>query len=318
MAFRRTSSIEMRTPAVLSAGLHVVALVAAIVNFDLFSHPPIEPEPVMVDFVKIDKHAAAPTIGVQDPQPKDAKIAEETSKAPPPKTTEAKPTPPEPPKKEVAEAKPIAPAPVEKPKPEPPKPTEDVVALKPKQPEPPKEEKKIEPPKPEPPKPEVKKVEPPKPPPPKPPEKKKPDVDSLVDSILKNNDKNPPIKTPQQSPQKPKEITRQASMAPQLSAVVTASEIEGVRSKIRPCWNPTPGARDQPIVTLTVQMNQDGTPVKADIQDTGRYSRDPVFRSAADAAYRAVMNPRCQPWPLPTDRFNGWHTITFNFDPRDY
>jgi hypothetical protein len=107
-------------------------------------------------------------------------------------------------------------------------------------------------------------------------------------------------------------------MAPQLSAVVTASEIEGVRSKIRPCWNPTPGARDQPIVTLTVQMNQDGTPVKADIQDTGRYSRDPVFRSAADAAYRAVMNPRCQPWPLPTDRYNGWHTITFNFDPRDY
>ena len=86
MAFRRTSSIEMRTPAVLSAGLHVVALVAAIVNFDLFSHPPIEPEPVMVDFVKIDKHAAAPKIGVQDPQPKDAKIAEETTKAPPPKT----------------------------------------------------------------------------------------------------------------------------------------------------------------------------------------------------------------------------------------
>ncbi|HEY4170515.1 MAG TPA: hypothetical protein VGM96_27220, partial [Reyranella sp.] len=66
MAFRSASSIEMRTPAVLSAGLHVFALVAAIVNFDLFSHPPIEPEPVMVDFVKIDKHAAAPKIGVQD------------------------------------------------------------------------------------------------------------------------------------------------------------------------------------------------------------------------------------------------------------
>jgi hypothetical protein len=133
-----------------------------------------------------------------------------------------------------------------------------------------------------------------------------------------NKDKNPPIKTPQQSPQRPKEITRQAAVAPQLAAVVTASEIEGVRSKIRPCWNPTPGAREQPIVTLTVEMNQDGTPVKAEVQDTGRYNRDQVFRSAADAAYRAVMNPRCQPWPLPSDRYNGWHTITFNFDPRDY
>ncbi len=307
----------MRTPAILSAAVHVVALVVAIANFDWFRSPPIEPEPVMVDFVKIDKHAAAPKVGVQPPQPKDAKLAEETSKAPPPKTVEAQPTP-EPPKKEVAEAKPIAPAPVEKPKPEPPKPTEDVVALKPKQPEPPKEEKKIEPPKPEPPKPEVKKVEPPKPPPPKPPEPKKPNVDALVDSILKNNDKNPPIKTPEQSPQRPKEITRTAPVAPQLSAVVTASEIEGVREKIRPCWNPTPGARESPIVTMTVQMNTDGTPVKAEIQDTGRYSRDPVFRSAADAAYRAVMNPRCQPWPLPMDRASGWRTITFNFDPRDY
>jgi hypothetical protein len=140
----------------------------------------------------------------------------------------------------------------------------------------------------------------------------------MVDDILKNIDKNPPIKTPEKSPQRPKEITRQAAAAPQLSSVVTASEIENVRQKIKPCWNPTPGAREQPIVTMTVQMNQDGTPVKAEIQDTGRYSRDPVFRSAADAAYRAVMNPRCQPWPLPSDRFNGWRTITFDWNPSDY
>src|ERR1700759_4498997 len=114
MACRRPSSVEMRTPAVLSAGVHVVALVLAVVNLPWFSHPPIEPEPVMVDFVKIDKKAAAPKIGVQDRQPKEAKIAEETTKAPPPKTAEAQPTPPAPPQ-EVAEAKPIAPAGVEKP-----------------------------------------------------------------------------------------------------------------------------------------------------------------------------------------------------------
>ena len=57
---------------------------------------------------------------------------------------------------------------------------------------------------------------------------------------------------------------------------------------------------------------------KAAVQDTGRYHNDPVFRAAADAAHRALMNPRCQPWPLPSDRYNGWRTITFNFDPRDY
>jgi hypothetical protein len=65
-------------------------------------------------------------------------------------------------------------------------------------------------------------------------------------------------------------------------------------------------------------MNQDGTPVKAEIKDTGRYGNDPTFRAAADAAHRAVMNPRCQPWPLSAEKFNAWRTITFNFDPRDY
>jgi hypothetical protein len=336
MPVRGPSSIEMRTPAVLSAGVHVVAMVAAIVNFNFFDRPPqMEPEPVMVEFEAIAKKAAAPKIGVQEQQPEKAKIAEETSKAPPPKTAEPPPPPPppppEPPKPQVAEAKPEPPKPEVK-KPEPPKPTEELIAMKPKEPEPPKEEKKPEPPKPEPPKPEVKKPdppkpeppkvvekkpEPPKPPPPKPTPKKDP-VDSLLDDILKNNDKNPPIKTPQQSPQRPKEITRQAAMAPEFAAVVTASEVEGVRQKIRPCWNTFGGAKEAPIVTLVVQMNQNGTPVEADFKDTGRYNNDPVYRSAADSARRAIMNPRCQPWPLSPEKFGSWRTITFNFDPRDY
>ncbi|CAN5734760.1 hypothetical protein BH10PSE6_BH10PSE6_46800 [soil metagenome] len=334
MADRPLSSVEMRTPAVLSAGVHVVAMVAAVVNFNFFNTPPIEPEPVMVDFVQIATKAAAPKVGVQEQQPEKAKIAEETSKAPPPKTADPPPPPPAPPEppKEVVEAKPVPPVPVEKPKPDPPKPTQDLIAMKPKEPDPPREDKKPdppkpeppkpevkkpEPPKPEPPKPEVKKVEPPKPPPPKPVPKKDP-VDSLLDSILKNDDKNPPIKTPQQSPQRPKEITRQAPMAPDFAQVVTASEVEGVRQKIRPCWNTIGGAREAPVVTLVVQMNQNGTPVEADFKDSGRYNNDPVYRSAADAARRAIMNPRCQPWPLSAEKYTSWRTITFNFDPRDY
>ncbi len=314
--FDRRDSMEMRTPAILSAGLHVVALVAAVVNLNLFSHPPIEPEPVMVEFEAIAKHAAAPKVGVQEQQPEKAKIADETTKAPPPKTGELPPAP-EAPKKEVAEAVPVPKPEQKKVEVDKPKPAEDVIALKPKEPEPPKVDKPD--PKPEP-KPEVKKPEP-KPPvsPPKPPPKHE-TVDNIVDSILKNTDKNPPIKTPQQAPQKPKEITRQAPMAPNLASVVTASEVEGVRQKIRPCWNFIAGAKADVdlVVTLVVQMNQDGTPVSADFKDTGRYYSDPVYRAAADAARRAVLNPRCQPWPLPADKYSGWRTITFNFDPRDY
>ena len=310
---RSDTGIEMRTPALLSLGLHVFALVAAIVNIDLFSRPEVEPEPIMVDFEAIAPHAAAPVIGNPPPQPKDAKIDKETTKAPPPKTAEPPPAP-EKPKPEEATAKPTPPAPVEKPKPKP-EPAEDKIAMKPKEPEPPKVEKPPEPPKPKP-KPEVKKVEP-KPAPPKP-HPPKPNVDNLVDSILKNQQSRTKIQTPEQQPKPVEQVTRQASMAPNLAAVVSASEIEGVRNKIRPCWNSFGGSKDAPIVTLVVQMNQDGTPVKAEVEDTGRYRSDSVFRAAADAAWRAVMNPRCQPWPLSPEKYNAWRTITFHFDPRDY
>ncbi|HEU5095492.1 MAG TPA: hypothetical protein VFT77_10060 [Reyranella sp.] len=310
---RSDTGIEMRTPALLSLGLHVFALVAAIVNIDLFSRPEVEPEPIMVDFEAIAPHAAAPVIGNPPPQPKDAKIDKETTKAPPPKTAEPPPAP-EKPKPEEAKAKPTPPAPVEKPKPKP-EPAEDKIAMKPKEPEPPKVEKPPEPPKPVP-KPEVKKVEP-KPAPPKP-HPPKPNVDNLVDSILKNQQSRTKIQTPEQQPKPVEQVTRQASMAPNLAAVVSASEIEGVRNKIRPCWNSFGGSKDAPIVTLVVQMNQDGTPVKAEVEDTGRYRSDSVFRAAADAAWRAVMNPRCQPWPLSPEKYNAWRTITFHFDPRDY
>ncbi len=313
----RPPSIEMRTPAVLSAAVHVVALTAAVVNLSFFSRPPVEPEPVMVEFEAIDKKAAAPTIGNPPPQPKDAEIDKETTKAPPPKTAEPIPAPDNR-KPDVAEAKPVPPKPEVKPQPAPPKPAEDLVALKPKEPEPPKAEKPPEP-KPEPPKPEVKKPAPPKPAPPKPAPPKQ-NVDSIVDSILKNQDSRTKVQTPEQQARPQERVTRQAPQAPNLAAVVTASEVEGVRQKIRPCWNFPVGVKgqDEQIVTLIVQMNQDGTPVKADLRDTGRYNRDPIFRAAADAAHRAIMNPRCQPWPLSPEKYSSWRTITFNFDPRDY
>jgi hypothetical protein len=313
---RSDSSIEMRTPAVLSAAVHVVALAAAVVNLNFFDRPQIEPEPVMVEFEMIDKKAAAPTVGNPPPQPKEAPVDKETTKAPPPKTAEPPPMPPIP-KPAMTETKPVPPQPLDKSKPEPTKPVEDKIAMKPKEPEPPK----IEKPPPEPPKPpaEVKKPEPPKPPPPKP-QPPKPNVDSLVDSILKNQESRNKIQTPEQQPRPPDRVTRQAPQAPNLAAVVTASEVEGVRQKIRPCWNFPIGVKGQneQIVTLVVQMNQDGTPVKADLRDVGRYQSDPIYRAAADAAHRAIMNPRCQPWPLSPEKYNAWRIITFNFDPRDY
>src|SRR5258708_814501 len=142
---RSPESIEMRTPAGLSAARHRGALVAAIVSFNFSSRPPTEREPVMVDFVAIDRHAAAPTVGTPPPQPKEAKIDKETTKAPPPKTADPPPAP-EPPKPQGAEANPPPPKPAQHPKPDPPKPPDDVVALQPTEPDPPNADNQPHPP----------------------------------------------------------------------------------------------------------------------------------------------------------------------------
>ena len=211
----------------------------------------------------------------------------------------------------------MPPTPVEQPKPEPAKPVEDKIAMKPKEPEPPKVEKPPEPPK-QPPAPEAKKPDPPKPTPPKP--APKPTVESAIDDILKNINSKTKEKTPDTQPKPVERITRQAPAAPNLASVVTASEIEAVRAMVGKCWLQTAGLKNLEDVTVSivVEMNSNGTPTKADLVDRGRYNNDPVFRSVADAGMRAVLNPRCQPWPLPMDKASSWRTITFNFSPRDF
>lgn len=124
-----------------------------------------------------------------------------------------------------------------------------------------------------------------------PPAEKKP-ADKVIDSILKQQDKDP---------------------RPRPAANTT----EAVREKIRPCWA-VPSGKQPTVVAIRVEMNRDATPARAEVQDRARYAADADFRRFADAAVRTVMNPRCQPWPLPPEKYDSWRTITFNFDSLDY
>ncbi|MEO8557583.1 MAG: hypothetical protein ABI439_00870 [Rhodospirillales bacterium] len=207
------------------------------------------------------------------------------------------PTPKPPPDSKPAEVKPPPPSPppTAKPDPAPPPPA-------------PVPEKKVEAPKPVP-----KKEEPKKEPP-------KPKVDRF-DSILKNLDKSrpPPVKQQpkpvQQAVAPPPPVQGAATLAPELAR----SELDAIRDRIRPCWNFPAGAKDadQLLVSIDVQMNPDGTVREARIVDTGRMMSDAYYRSAAESALRAVLNPACQPLPLSPEKYNTWKSMTLRFDPRD-
>ena len=91
-----------------------------------------------------------------------------------------------------------------------------------------------------------------------------------------------------------------------------------MRDAIEPCWNVDPGRlRDtEVVVRVRVEMRQDLSVISAQLIDP-QYPGDPIWASAARSALRAVQNGRCQPWPLPQNRWPDWQVIEFTFDPRE-
>jgi hypothetical protein len=76
------------------------------------------------------------------------------------------------------------------------------------------------------------------------------------------------------------------------------------------------GAKDL-IVEIDMKIAQDGTVKAADVTEKGRYQSDPVFRSAADSARRAVLDPKCNPLPLSPEKYDQWKNLTMSFNPKD-
>jgi hypothetical protein len=99
---------------------------------------------------------------------------------------------------------------------------------------------------------------------------------------------------------------------------ITAADLDAVREQIRPCWNPTIAGRNAKgmVVELEVWANPDGTVLKAVPRSNVPMSTDPYYQSAVAAAMRAVFNPRCQPLPLPADKYEQWKHFVLIFDPK--
>jgi hypothetical protein len=90
-----------------------------------------------------------------------------------------------------------------------------------------------------------------------------------------------------------------------------------IRSQISPCWSPPPGARDADTlqVSLLIFVDPQGNVSRVTVINETRMAVDRFFRSAAEAARRAVL--KCAPLDLPADKYDIWKQIKFNFDPSE-
>ncbi len=156
---------------------------------------------------------------------------------------------------------------------------------------------------------------------PKPPEVKKPTQEDFS-KLLKNleSNKKPDVpKTDSKADTKNPAVPQANSAAPSLSNRLTISEEDLLRRQISQCWNMPVGARDAQslLVEVEITVNPDRTVLTAEVVDKSRMATDSFYRSAAEAALRALHNPKCSPLELPADKYDQWKKIDFTFDPRD-
>jgi outer membrane biosynthesis protein TonB len=107
--------------------------------------------------------------------------------------------------------------------------------------------------------------------------------------------------------------------AEEVGLVLTASQIDLIRQTIRKCWHFPAGLKNanELLVDIKMELSEDGTVKKAEIVDKARMKRDSAFKIAAENAYRAVLDPECNPLPLPKEKYNEWKDLELTFNPKE-
>lgn len=149
-------------------------------------------------------------------------------------------------------------------------------------------------------------------------EAKQKQFDAEKIAALLNKVPNSAAPTPSSTPSEPTRAKGPALGAPEgRDKQISASEIAMLKGRIsarlRGCWRlPSGGGgSDTPIVTLRWRLKPDGS-LDGDPQ-VEQPRGDALFRVAAEAAVRAVRD--CSPFDLPSEKYNTWRTITWDFDP---
>ena len=145
--------------------------------------------------------------------------------------------------------------------------------------------------------------------------KKKP---NQLQSVLKSIEQVKKDFSDKKKKDKEKTKSKEKVTPTKLGINLSISEIDAVRRHFQQCWNIPSGAREAGNLAteIKVRFNKEGNVIDARIVDISRMKRDRYFRTAAESALRAVLNPRCKNAPLPENKFDKWKNLTLNFDPK--
>ena len=107
--------------------------------------------------------------------------------------------------------------------------------------------------------------------------------------------------------------------AESLGETLTATQVDNIRNTIRKCWHFPAGLKDAEtlVVDIKMELDRNGYVKKAEVVDKNRMKRDSGFKIAAENAQRAVLDQRCNPLPLPKEKYEEWKDLELSFNPKD-
>ncbi|WP_424811161.1 hypothetical protein [Roseococcus sp. YIM B11640] len=320
----------------ISVGLHIVLLVAILLDFDRRRIEEPREQAIEVELIAPAEmaqgetpapHPAPPTPvpAPPTPEPPDVETPRDAPPAPPPPPPPPPPAPAPTPSPPAQAARPTPapppPEPAPSPVPMPPRPQQQAQAPTPPTPAAPTPA----PPRPTPPLPLP---PPPVPPPPEP-------------ATTPGTGQTPPVQRPQERSQSvlnTLERLRQAQRqqeaptaranprpsAPQQgggvptgTANLTAAERAGLADKIGECWAVDAGAPNIQNIIVEMRVQVDAGGVVRQVLPNGSPPTEPRARMVYEAARRALLDPRCNPLPLSRDRLEALRNTVFRFNPRD-
>ncbi len=133
-----------------------------------------------------------------------------------------------------------------------------------------------------------------------------------VSSVLKDlENKDQEFKKEQETIEEKQEEVFTEKVGP----TMTISEIDLLKQQLHGCLNLNVGVANLKEIkpVIYIEVNPDRTVKNAKVVNQERLI-DPSFRTAAEAAMRAVNNPECSPLLLPQDKYEKWKEINFTFD----
>lgn len=309
----------MKRPLIYSALLHFTVLILLLVGFyNPFERVRSKEAPMMIEFVQISELSAAPILAPESiKEPEQPQPPTPTPPPPPPQPEPPQPAPEPQPEPEPVKPEP-KPEPTLQPKPEEAEPIPDPKAKKkPKEKEKPKEEKKKQ-------KAEITLDK-----------KKKPSTKTDEKKDDKKKDKKKKSSQPsksledimnealnEQESDKTDDAPSKGRGAPAetIGPILTASEIGALGQHFSKCWLIPAGLRDARniVVKIDISFDKEGIINKAEIVEKGRVAQDSAYRTAAESARRAVLDPNCSQLPLPAEKLDKFKKegLRFNFDPK--